>query len=197
MEWQTAEDAVRYHLEDDETLLWAGRPLQGVKLRPHDIFMIPFSLLWGGFAIFWEVMALWMSFANGDGGPPGFAAIIFPLFGLPFVLIGLYLIFGRFYVDAWRRARTFYAVTDDRILILSGLLSRSVKSLNLRTLSDLSMTQKRDGTGTINLGPTHPFAAAFGGAMWPGAAWFGLPCLELVPNVSEVYRIIRDAQKEE
>ena len=158
--------------------------------------MIPFSLLWGGFAIFWELMALGIFFANGESeGPAGAFRIVFPLFGLPFVLIGLYLIFGRFLVDARRRSRTFYGVTGERIVIVSGLFSQGVKSLNLRTLSDLSMNQKKDGTGTITFGPTHPLASFFSGASWPGTSGYASPSFELVQDVAQVYGIIRDAQK--
>ena len=197
MEWQTPDDVVRSHLESGERLLWSGKPVQGLKLRSNDIFLIPFSLLWCGFAIFWEIMVVTVLLVNGEGEPlPVGIQIIFPLFGLFFVIVGLYIVFGRFFVDVRQRARTFYGVTDDRIIIVSGLFSRKLKSLDLRTLSDLSMTQKGNGAGSITFGPTHPFAAFFGGAAWPGAGMYAPPSFDLIPNVAEVYNIIRDAQKE-
>lgn len=197
MSYERLEDVIQSHLETGETILWAGQPNQGIKLRGQDIFFIPFSLVWGGFAVFWEVMALSICFVAEEGEEvPGAIGIVFPLFGLPFVLIGLYLVFGRFLVDSRRRSRTFYGVTNDRIIIVSGVFSQTVKSLNLRTLSDLSMTEKRDGSGSITFGPTHPLASFFGGTSWPTGAWNTSPSFELVPDVAEVYRIIRDAQKD-
>jgi hypothetical protein len=196
MTWEIPEEVIERHLEQTERVVWAAQPLQGVRLRPYDVFLIPFSLLWGGFAIFWELMALGILFAHGESeGAPGALRIMFPLFGLPFVLVGLYLIFGRFIVDARRRSRTFYGVTNERVIIVSGLISENVKSINLRTLSDLSMSQKSDGTGTITFGPTHPFASFFGGGSWPGAGAYASPSFELVQDVAHVYEIIREAQK--
>lgn len=100
---------LQFPLERGERQLWAGAPRQGVVLRAADVFMIPFSLFWAGFAVFWEVMAF------RTGGP-----FFFRLFGLPFVAVGLYITVGRFLIDARRRARTSYVVTSNRVVIIGG-----------------------------------------------------------------------------
>ena len=103
-----AQQVIQRELDSGERIIWAGIPTQGTVFRGSDIFMIPFSLLWGGFAIFWEYMALTMT-QNAKNTPDGFA-VVFPLFGIPFVVIGLYMIFGRFIYDSKKRSKTFMAL---------------------------------------------------------------------------------------
>ena len=177
------EQEISRELSPTERLLWAGRPLSGLRFRPADVFFIPFSLLWGGFAIFWE----WSVFNSN-------APFFFWLWGIPFVLAGVYLIVGRFFVDAWQRDKTYYGVTNERIIIVSGLLNRKVKTLNLRTLSDLSLSERSDRSGTISLGATNPFAPWFGGMAWPGMGQYVTPGFEMIQNAKTVYDIIRRAQ---
>ncbi len=176
---------IQKHLEPRERVLWSGQPRQGIMLRGSDIFLIPFSLFWGGFAIFWEYSVL------TQGAP-----VFFVLFGIPFVIIGIYLIVGRFYVEAKQREKTFYGVTSERVLIVSGLLQQRVKSLALRTLSDVSLTESRDGTGSISFGHSFPFASLFGGMAWPGMEQFMGPRLDTINNPKQVYQLIREAQKD-
>ncbi|MBM4046632.1 MAG: hypothetical protein FJ279_16095 [Planctomycetes bacterium] len=174
-----------------ERLLWSGQPKGGIQFRAADALLIPFGLVFCGFAIFWEVLAL-MATAKARGP----IAIAFPLFGVPFVLLGLYIVFGRFIVEAKRRERTFYGVTNERAIIISGLLSQSTKSLNLRTLSDITLSERSDGSGSITFGPTHPFGWPFQGTSWPGGSQYTSPCFDLIPNAREVYDVLRKAQRE-
>ncbi|MGD0091429.1 MAG: PH domain-containing protein [Planctomycetota bacterium] len=145
--------------------------------------MIPFSVMWCGFAIFWE------STVVTQGAP-----FFFMLWGIPFVLVGLYIVFGRFIVDAGARDRMFYGVTSERIIIVSGFFSRRTKSLNLRTLSDISLTERGNGTGTITFGPTHPMAR-WAPAGWPGSGQYAAPAFEMIDRAREIYDLIREAQK--
>lgn len=189
---QDAHTVMRSQIGKNEQLLWSGQPRQGIVFRSNEIFLIPFSLLWGGFAIFWETAALVMTWKVPKDGA-GVAALIFPIFGLPFVLIGLYLIFGRFIVDARRRVKTHYGVTNQRIIIITGLMTQHVKSLNLRTLSDISLSEKPDRTGTITFGPASPFAGCFGNTSWPGMP-VTTPAFEMIQDAKKVYDLIRDVQ---
>lgn len=166
-------------------MLWTGSPKPGIRLRPADAFGIPFSLLWGGFAIFWEITAI-------NQHAPTF----FVIWGIPFVLVGLYLIFGRFIVDSWTRKTTAYGVTSQRVIIASGFLRRSVKSLSLHNLGELTMTERRDLSGDITFGASvFPAASMMRGA-WPGAGMVAPSAFELIDNVRNVHDIILQAQKQ-
>ena len=180
------QEQIARELSAGERMLWSGQPRQGVVLRGSDALLIPFSLMWCGFAIFWEWSVI--------GAPE--APAFFVLWGVPFVAVGLYVVVGRFFGEAWQRARTFYAVTDERVLIVSGVFSRKVKSLSLRTLADLSVTERRNGVGSVTFGGGSPFGAMFGGLSgWPGAGAHQGPRFDLIPQAKAVFEIIRTAQR--
>jgi len=178
-------EEIRGVMAPGEHAFWWGRPRQGIFLRGSDVFTIPFSLLWCGFAIFWEAGA--MSSRNA----PGF----FALWGIPFVVIGLYMVIGRFFAEALQRSKTYYALTSDRVLIVSGVFSRTIKSLSLNTLSDVSLTEGPGGKGSITFGPQSPFGSVFGGASsWPGAQQQS-PRFDSIDDAKTVYEQIRRAQR--
>jgi hypothetical protein len=96
-------------LRQGERLLWVGRPDARVRFSGADAFLVPFSVLWGGFAVFWEVMAI-----------TTVRQPLFIIWGIPFVLLGLYFIFGRFIVKKRRKLTTIYAVTNSRAIVCTG-----------------------------------------------------------------------------
>lgn len=88
-----------------ERILWTGQPGQGVIFTARDIPLTLFFLVWTGVPTFGVV----------SQGLKGNWA--FPIFALPFFVVGTYMLVFRYFFDAWMRARTFYAITDRRVLI--------------------------------------------------------------------------------
>jgi hypothetical protein len=125
----------------DETVRWTGEPPTGLLWRASDWVMLPFSLMWGGFALFWESMVI-------SAGAP----LVMMLFGVPFVCLGVYLIVGRFFWDANVRARTRYAVTDRAAYIVVDGFRGAVRRYAGSALNDVRVERKDDGSGTLRFG---------------------------------------------
>jgi hypothetical protein len=180
---ESPEEILERALARGDQLLWSGRPPRGIMFRLFDIFLIPFSLIWGGGAIVWETGVL-------STGAPWF----FALWGIPFVLVGLYLIVGRFWVDARIRASTCYGVTSERIIFVCVWPSRKIKSLELRTLTEVTLTEWSTGGGTITFGPEGWYMGAGMGRFSRGPA--PSPLFELAEDAQSVYALLREAQRE-
>lgn len=171
---------ITQRLEPGERLLWWNRPKQGLMLRKVDMALIPFSLLWAGFTIFWESSAI-------SRNAPWF----FKLWGGACVLIGVYIVIGRFFVDSWRRSHLYYCLTDSRILIASP---NSCRTLALDSLGEIMLEEAKHGQGSIAFGREQA-------AVGPNGAWQFLsgtpavPTFERIPEAGRVFAAIREAQK--
>ena len=161
-------DSFPGQLRQGERVVWTGRPSQGLLFQPYDLFLVPFSLMWGGFAIFWEATVL-------NSGAPGF----FALWGVPFVLAGLFFIFGRFLADAWLRGGISYALTTQRAVIIRNRWGETLDTIELDRASEVRYLAGKNGRGTIRFGRLDTFGA-FRGA----GAGFGMwmPSLTPVPQ---------------
>jgi hypothetical protein len=163
-------------------LLWTGRPASGLRFHRNDALYVPFSLMWGGFAIFWETMAVSI-------GTPWF----FKLWGIPFVLAGLYMIAGRFFVDAYRRSQTWYGVTSDSALILRQGWAGKLQRLYLPSINKIDLELAPAGTGTITFGDA-PAATWFSGRQnWSGGP--DAPSFEGIGEAQRVYDLCVKAQR--
>jgi len=181
--WEAAARAeIQRQLQPHEQILWVGRPAQGLRFTQQDIFLVPFSLMWGGFACFWEYNVL-------SHGAPAF----FGLWGIPFVAMGVYIIVGRFFVDRARRARTVYGLTSRRALIVKASRLRSVTSIDLTGQPEFDLRERGNGRGTIVLGPALRLGRGVS-TNWPGSGSAG-PSFEEIEDARAVYNKLLEAQR--
>jgi len=145
-------EAFSCELLPEERVEWTGRPDTSVIFHQEDWLSIPFSLLWGGFAIFWllgasGIVDLWSN--HPDRTFQWFGVI----WGTPFVLVGQYLIWGRFLYGRWLKSRTYYGMTNKRAIVLrTGLGRRSCTSVYFESLPMLDKHVHSDGKGAISFG---------------------------------------------
>jgi len=139
-----------------ESLLWQGQPSRSVIFHRTDWTAIPFSLLWGGFSIFWEASASEFV-GRAHTSPTSPPELFFILWGIPFILAGQYIIWGRFLYVAWKKARTFYGLTNKRVLVVNAGRSRTVASGHLHGMDSVTLMTRPDGIGTIEFAP-EPFS---------------------------------------
>lgn len=119
------------HLRPGDSLIWSGRPDPSVRFNSSDLYLIPFSVFFAGFSVFW----LW-------GATRGNAPWPFALFGIPFVAVGLWMLIGRFFYKAYRARRTVYGLTATKALICVG---GSTTEVSLR-VAPLTVTTSRNGS---------------------------------------------------
>jgi hypothetical protein len=186
MNSQFITEVFRPYLFAGERVLWSGQPKQGVTLSGRDTFLIPFSLIWGGFAIFWNAMVWLGPFDSNDGSPGWF----FKLWGLPFLVAGLYLIVGRFFHDARIRKNLLYRVTEQRIIVLR---KSKFTSLDIHHLPRLELSEHRDGTGTLAFEPSNfgPWGGMSGFSLWLPALG-GATQFFRIRDPRKVYELIRN-----
>lgn len=126
-------------LTPGERLLWCGKPQR--LHAPGGMGRI-FAVFFLGFACFWELMAL-QTVALGAG----LFGVVFPLFGIPFILVGLKMLFPNLF-GGRRIQNTVYAITDQRALIVT---SGRVNAWDLDSVQGVEKRYYKDGTGDLVL----------------------------------------------
>lgn len=131
-------------LGPNEKLLWSGAPRPG-RMSRGTIPLVIFGIPWTAFALFW------VAAASGFKRPDLTHGIgFFPLFGVPFVLIGFGLLSAPYW--ARRKARkTGYAVTSERAIIIEGGFRGgvAVRSFRADQLREIRRVQLADGSGDL------------------------------------------------
>ncbi len=141
-------------LQPREKLVWKGRP-NPLAAASVGLGLFFFGIFFFGFAIFWTAGASAAAWAvrAADGQVFPLFAGVFPLFGVPFLAVGAWMVSGpvRNYL---RAARSYYAITDKRILIITAGRGYTVRTIFADKINDYERTDNGDGSGSIRLKKT-------------------------------------------
>jgi hypothetical protein len=137
---------VESEMQPGERIDWLDQPIPG-RLARSTLPILLFGIPWTAFALFWTAGAAWGA-SKADGGP--WMLHVFPLFGLPFILIGLGMLSSPYWVHR-RARRTAYVLTDRRAVVFSAGWrgSTTVRSFDPTRLGDLQRKQNADGSGDL------------------------------------------------
>ncbi len=145
------DNTIKTHLQPGEEILWEGQSLQQSRIALNKS-----GMLWLGFSILWVAMAIIMtSFIKTADATGMFFKLVFPLFGLPFIAIGIFMVF---IVPAKQRkidSSTYYYVTNERIIInIDTVKTHVFNSIYIKNLNNVHLTENQDNTCNIMFSPS-------------------------------------------
>lgn len=155
-------------LNDDEKIIWQGRPVQGILRNPAHI----------GWGLALLGLGLWL--IMGRVGP---LAVIGAILGLSLMLAGGYLIYFHAIVEKNRRASTYYALTNQRVV-----LAYSLRVLAYPILPQSRFTLKKGRFDTVLFAVDSQLGAQQGASL----RGVGFGHLE---SGDEVYALMQEIQK--
>ena len=185
------ETSMQNHLLPGEEILWEGRPKILSGINPGSVGKSAFGLMWLGFSLFWTITAFLMTRAiPGNDATAMFFKVFFPLFGLPFVAIGIFIVFINPMKQKNKVSNTLYYLTDKRLIITSNGLDAIFISIFIKDLKTVHLTKNKDNTGNIMFGSVFNDAAING----RGSDTYVMPaynnCFYRIEDAEDVYKLI-------
>ena len=137
-------EIVDRELKPHEVIQWIGQPIP--KFFTSDLITaVLFGIPWTTFSLFWVWGATGFGSLLTQGLTP---LLLFPLFGVPFVLIG----FGMLSLPIRTRQlalQTVYVITDRRAISIEGGKSSIIQSYSPQQLKVVYRQENKDGTGNV------------------------------------------------
>ena len=133
-------------LLDNEEILWEGKPTEHTGLSSNSAYSPFFGIIWLSFSIFWTAMA---SVGTFSATQFSLISFVFPLFGLPFIAIGIYLVFIMPNKKGKKSGSIHYYITNYRIIIMTDTRSLAIKELSYENLGNVILTKNKNNTGNI------------------------------------------------
>jgi hypothetical protein len=172
------------YLEEDENLLWSGQPIEQL--------CDPFASTEIAFGIGFLLVGLLGFPKLIQHVPKSPADLAWMLAALAFVLLpAAFLLLGRRWMTARLRRKTWYGVTNRRLLWITGTFVRRAFSMKLEPSLKVTLIEGRDGTGTLRFGdaPDRDCKVILFG-LFPVGEKIGLPSFECIRDVEVVNDMI-------
>jgi hypothetical protein len=206
--------AIRPYLNHDEVLLWSGAPKKKFRFErkhlPLLLFLVPFCIF-----MFVPIIAILSptppstrasgsteaqqlspASTSSEATPKKPAPLVVRIFIAAFVfcfcsgIVAWVFYCGGFTLggNAFLQGETLYGVTNQRVIIIAGKKSKTVRSIHLGSVTDLRMKQWPDGLGTISAGPESPWP-------YPSPTRGTNTLLENIAEPAKVFKIMIDVRK--
>ncbi|MEM9186050.1 MAG: hypothetical protein AAGB00_06080 [Planctomycetota bacterium] len=135
-------EIVQRELDRDERVVWSAMPKPKYFSGPAlGVFL--FAIPWTAFSVFWIAGAAGFKIPDFNNGED-----LFPLFGIPFFLIGIGMLSSP--VWAYRNSlKTVYLITNRRAITIDGGWSYTIRSYTAENLSSVFRREHSDGTGDV------------------------------------------------
>ncbi len=129
--------ALQKELEAGERIRWTAQPIPG-RAPVASVSAVVFAIPWTAFAVFWTISAAQSS-------------LLFALWGIPFIGVGISMLASPFV--AYRNARhTVFVVTDRRVVTIEAKMrATSVRSFAPEYIKHLERRERPDGSGDLVL----------------------------------------------
>jgi hypothetical protein len=179
---QPIESEIAGYLKAGEIIKWIGQPIGGLRVRDVDMIIIPNTIILLGFGCILSVTTIHYH-----------ADFIFIFFGFSITLLGIYLIFPRFFLEKLKREATYYCITSQRVLILSGRRKRKFQSLPLQAITTMQITDEKNDEGYISFGENNALFSWLLGRFFSASET--IPGFDKIKNVSMVFEILVQARE--
>lgn len=146
---QELKENVERELQPDECISWMDMPIPTFFTRESTkIFLFGIGVTL--FAIFWTCAAAGCTIPslNEVSNPFQLVSLLFPLFGIPFILMGFFMLANP--ILAYHKAfKTVYVITDRRAITFEFGWSKTIRSYPPPKLLNVYRKERRDGTGDV------------------------------------------------
>ena len=179
----TTQEIINKYLKHEQ-ILWHSEPNNAPLLNKSDIFMIPFTLIFGGAFIIYALISALMMIA-GQG-------IMFSLLGITCLILGIYFIFIRLWYRKKRISRQVYFVTEKRVFAFDTLRDDVIFDILLEDVDVYS------GDKSLILGETNAigdFVYNLGLDIFFRKFTKETPAFRYIDDINEVAKVILKAKE--